>query len=666
MKYLIGWIMLISSLLAQAAWANEPGEPGTGQFLLRHDASASWQPALLLNTEMDVQISGPIAEVRIRQTFSNPGGAFAEGQYVLPVSEQAAVHAMTLDIGERRIEGAIHEREQARKIYQQAKDAGQRSGLVEQSRPNLFRTSVANIGAGEVISVTLSYTELLAPDATRFSLRLPLTMTPRYVPGPAPSDNPQQPAAPRPAGPEGPITTSLGDNTDSHQAQINLYLDSGMELAQVRSPSHAIDTRYDGHGYAIALRQNPVPMDRDFVLDWQLPAEAGNQAALFSEAVGEGYYALLMLSPAASNNNQQRQPREVFLILDTSGSMQGERIRQARSSVVYALSRLQPEDRFNVLEFNSEYSMLFREPQQANAANLHEARRWVQGLPASGGTEMLPVLREALTQPNEPGYLRQLIFITDGSVSNERDVLQMIHQRLRQARVFTVGIGAAPNNYLLRKAAEVGRGQFTAINDADGVGESMNRLFEKLESPVLTQLALQLPPGIEAETWPQKLPDLYAGQPLVVAMKLNRLPEEITLSGQQPEPWQLRLMLPEQQNSKGVARLWAQRKIDAMMDKLNAGAGDDEVRDLVLPVALEHQLMSKYTSFVALEPVPARAVEEPLHSQQIPNLNPVDHRAYPQTSLGLAGLWSLALTLLLAAMLVLFWRQPASGSRRHA
>ena len=664
MKYLIGWIMLITSLLVQTAWASEPDEPGTGEFLLRSDASAAWQPALLLNTEMDVQISGPIAEVRIRQTFSNPGGAYAEGQYVLPVSEQAAVHAMTLDIGERRIEGAIHEREQARKIYQQAKDNGQRSGLVEQSRPNLFRTSVANIGAGETISVTLKYTELLQPDATRFNLRLPLTMTPRYTPGPAPSDNPQQQAAPRAASPEGPIVIA-GDDA-SHQAQINLYLDSGMELAQVRSPSHAIETHYDGHGYPIALRQNPVPMDRDFVLEWQLPAEAGNQAALFSEAVGDAYYALLMLSPAATASNQERQPREVFLILDTSGSMQGERIRQARSSVVYALNRLQPEDRFNVLEFNSEYSMLFRAPQQANAANLHEARRWVQGLPASGGTEMLPVLREALTQPNEPGYLRQLIFITDGSVSNERDVLQMIHQRLRQARVFTVGIGAAPNNYLLRKAAEVGRGQFTAINDADGVGESMNRLFEKLESPVLTHLALEFPRGVEAETWPQKLPDLYAGQPLVVAMKLNRLPEEITLTGQQPEPWQQRLVLPEQQSSTGVARLWAQRKIDAMMDKLNAGAGDDEVRDLVLPVALEHQLMSKYTSFVALEPVPVRAAEEPLNSQQIPNLNPVDHRAYPQTSLGLAGIWSLALTLLLAAMLVLFWRRPAHWNNGHA
>jgi len=666
MKYLIGWTILIIGLLGQAAWAEGAEDPGTGQFLLRAGADSAWQPALLLNTEMNVQISGPIAEVRIRQSFSNPDGAFAEGQYVLPVSEKAAVHGMTLDIGERRIVGAIHEREQARRIYQQAKDNGQRSGLVEQSRPNLFRTSVANIGAGETISVTLSYTELLQPDATRFSLRLPLTMTPRYVASPPPSDNPQQQTAARPAGPEGPIVTNLHGEAPSHQAQINLYLDSGMELAQVRSPSHAIDTRYDGHGYAVALQSNPVMMDRDFVLEWQLPSEAGNQAALFSQAVGDGYYALLMLSPAATAASEERQPREVFLILDTSGSMQGERIRQARRSVVHALDRLQPEDRFNVLEFNSEYSMLYREPQQANAANLHDARRWVQGLPASGGTEMLPVLREALTQPNEPGYLRQLIFITDGSVSNEREVLQMIHQRLRQARVFTVGIGAAPNNYLLRKAAEVGRGQFTAINDAEGVGESMNRLFEKLESPVLTHLALQLPPGIEAETWPQKLPDLYAGQPLIVAMKLNRLPEEITLTGQQPEPWQQRLVLPEQQNNEGVARLWAQRKIDAMMDKLNAGAGDDEVRDHVLPIALEHQLMSKYTSFVALEPVPARPAEEPLHSQHIPNLNPVDHRAYPQTSLGLAGFWSLALALLLAAVLVLFWRRPAAMGNRHA
>ena len=654
MKTAITWLLLCISLFSNATQASTEN-PETGMFLLRSD-DGSWQPALLLNTDMQVQISGPVAEVQIRQSFSNPGGAFAEGRYVLPTSESAAIHAMTLEIGERRINGQIQEREQARKTYQQARDNGQQTGLVEQQRPNLFSTSVANIGAGETISVILSYTELLQPDAGRYSLRLPLTMTPRYNARPQPVDGQQRKPNASSASPEGPIVASLWRDGPSHQADIQITLDSGFALHEVSSPSHAISSHFDGRRYRVQLLENPVVMDRDFVLNWQLPSEAGNQVAVFTEQVGEDHYALMMLSPAAQPVSRQRQPREVFLILDTSGSMQGERIRQARSSLIHALSRLQPEDRFNVLEFNSEYSMLYREPVPASEENLSEARSWVAGLPAGGGTEMLPVLRAALTQPNEAGYLRQLIFITDGSVSNEREVLQMIQQRLRQARIFTVGIGASPNSFLLRKAAEVGRGQFTSIDDRSGIEQSMERLFEKLESPVLTHLQLELPEGIDAEIWPQKLPDLYSDQPLLIAMKLNQLPEKVALHGRQPALWEQHLQIPEPQQGNGIARIWARRKIEAAMDRLNEGAGEDEVRDLVLPVALEHQLMSRFTSFVAVEEQPVRAADEPLDSQRVPNLNPVDHRLYPQTSLGLNGLWALAIALLLAGLLILNWK----------
>lgn len=661
MKPVIAWIFIISSLLCQYVLASEPDnqQPQTGLFLLRANAQSDWQPALLLNTDVDVEISGPIAQVRVRQHFANPGDAFAEGSYVLPLSENAAVHGMTLDIGERKIVGQIHEKAEAKAIYEQAKRNGQQTGLTEQQRPNLFRTSVANIGAGEQITVTLEYTELLVPDANNYSLRLPLTMTPRYAARPQASDQPAPRQSYSQAHPEGPIVKADDAETASHQARLNIYLDQGMQLAQVRSPSHQLSADYDGRGYGIRLAQNPVRMDRDFVLEWQLPAAAGNQAAVFSEQVGDDHYALLMLSPAAQPVSTERTPREVFLIIDTSGSMQGERIRQARRSLIHALGRLQPEDRFNVLEFNSYHSMLFREPQPANADNLAQASQWVAGLNADGGTEMLPVLRDALSQPNEPGYLRQLIFITDGSVSNEQEVLSMIQQRLRQSRLFTVGIGAAPNNYLLRKAAELGRGQFTPINESEGVSEAMNRLFEKLESPVLTDLRISLPDGIQAEIWPQKLPDLYAGQPLVVAMKLNRLPEQITLHGQQPEPWQQALQLPAEQQHNGVARLWARSKIESLMDQMQRGTDESEVRPAVLEVALQHQLMSNYTSFVAVEQTPVRDPSETLNQQQIPNLNPVDHRMYPQTSLGLTRIWMLAALMLLAALALLFWRRPA-------
>ncbi|SDU25692.1 marine proteobacterial sortase target protein [Halopseudomonas salegens] len=665
MQTRFGWLLIIVGLFAamtqaqaQESRAALRDAAGTGVFLLRSDTRSEWVPALLLNTEMDVDISGPLVQVRIRQEFANPGLAFAEGQYVLPISEQAAVHGMLLEIGERKIRGQVRERQEARALYQQARDSGQRTGLVEQNRPNLFRTSVANIGAGESIAVTLEYTELLTPDAGRFNLRLPLTMTPRYTPQPQPSDSPvaapgQQHAV------EGPIVANLRREGPSHQARLDIYLDSGMQLDNVHSPSHQIEHDYDGRGYQVELTRNPVIMDSDFILEWALPADAGNQAALFSETLDDGHYALLMLSPADRPVSQERQPREVLLIVDTSGSMQGERMRQARQSLIHALGRLQPDDRFNVLEFNHQHSLLFRQPMPATSDHLAEARDWITALQAGGGTEMLPVLHDALTQPTEAGYLRQLVFITDGSVSNEQAILNLIQRRLHNARVFTVGIGAAPNSYLLRKAAEMGRGQFTPVNERDGVADSINRLFDKLEAPVLTDLRIELEEGIQADIWPERLPDLYAGQPLVVALKLNRLPESITLHGHQPEPWQQQLWLPESQQNPGTARLWAQRKIDSLMDRLTQGTAESEVREAVLDVALQHQLMSRYTSFIAIEETPVRSPDEPLLSQQVPNLNPADHHMYPQTSLGLLRLWVLALALFAAALALLLHRRPS-------
>ena len=672
MNSIFGWLLLIATLLGPLAQVSASSHPSnlqnkaeTGVFLLRDDAQADWQPALLLNTEMDVRISGPLAQVRIRQHFANPGRAFAEGRYVLPVAENAAVHGMLLEIGERRIQGEIRERQQARAMYQQARDSGQRSALVEQQRPNLFSTSVANIDAGDTIAVTLEYSELLTPDASRFGLRLPLTMTPRYTPHAQPDDSPA-PARIQLQAVEGPIVASLPDADTSHQARLNVYLDAGMPLDSIHSPSHSVVQHYDGRGYQIELVNNPVPMDKDFVLEWELPASTGNQAAVFTETLEDGHYALLMLSPSDRPVSQQRQPREVLLIVDSSGSMQGERMRHARQSLIHALNRLQPEDRFNVLEFNHHYSQLFRQPQAASEEHLGRARDWVNALQANGGTEMLPVLRDALSQPSEPGYLRQLVFITDGSVSNEQEILQMIQYRLQDARLFTVGIGAAPNNYLLRKAAEIGRGHFTSVADGDGVAESIKRLFEKLEAPVLTGLSIEMEPGIQAEIWPQRLPDLYADQPLVVAMKLDRLPKSITLHGHQPDAWQQVLPLPEVQDNPGTAKLWAQRKIDSLMDRRLQGEAEEEIRAAVLEVALRHQLMSRYTSFIAIEQIPVRSEEDPLMSQDIPNLNPADHHPYPQTSLGLLRLWLLAATLFSAALvlLVLPGRHQRIGARQ--
>lgn len=659
-------------------WMNDAN---SGAFLMRSE-SGGWTPALLLNTEVDIRVSGPVARVSVEQRFANPDGDFVEGVYVFPLAENAAVHGMVLTLGERRIVGDIREKQQARQIYQQARQEGRRAALVEQRRPNMFSTQVANISAGEEVSVTLHYTELLVPDAQRFSLRFPLTMTPRYTPSPLPShddafvmnsvtegaitsrvntNSPADIAASLPV--EGPIYLDSRIPQSSHQVRISAYIDAGQEVADLSSSSHQVRHQFDGRGYRVVLPAESVPMDQDFVLGWRLRTGSRSRASVFSETLNGEHYAVLMLTPAEHLPQGNRLPREVILVVDTSGSMSGERMRQAQQSLVYALQQLHPEDRFNVLEFNSRHRMLYRQLMPATAANISDASQWVNRLIASGGTEMLPVLEEALSLPNDPAYLRQVIFVTDGSVRNEQAVLNMIERRLHRARLFTVGIGAAPNSYLLSKAAEIGRGTFTYIGSSSEVSMHMATLFNKLERPVLTDLQIDWPAGIEVEAWPDRLPDLYAGQPLVVAMKLNRLPHQVTVRGRSPDPWQQTLALPAGQHNPGVATLWARSKVDSLMNHMTAGVPEEQVRPQVLDVALTHRLVSRYTSFVAVEEQAVRPPDAPLATQAVGNRNPVDHR-YPQTSLGLWRMWALALMAALMALLV--WCVPTRRTGREA
>ena len=661
MLRLLGCLILLVGLLgrpgvaqAQPAHINNwLNDAQSGALLLRASEREDWQPALLLETRFDVQVSGPVARVRLEQRFRNTLDRFAEGVYAFPLAERAGVHGMQMVIGERRIVGRIEEKAQARRIYEQARAQGQATALVEQRRPNIFNTSVANIEPGKDIVVHLEYTELLVPDGTRLSLRLPLTMTPRYRPPvQEPKEGQAMVTAVETDSLEGPILPAGMQPARSHRTRVNLDLDAGQPVASLSSPSHEIRMRSDGNRHRVTLETEAVPMDRDFVLDWQLPAGPSSRVNVFAERVDGDLHALLMLMPGDLPAHTERMPREVIMVIDTSGSMGGERIRQARESLIYALSRLQPEDRFNVLEFNHQHSMLFRDLQPASASHIAQAQAWVRRLEADGGTEMLPVLRDALAFPSDPAFLRQVIFITDGSVSNEAEILSLIERRRHRARVFTVGIGAAPNSYLLRKAAELGRGTYNFIAQAHEVETQMASLFEKLERPVLTDLRLELPAGIEAEYWPRELPDLYAGQPLLLAMKLNRMPAHLTLHGRQPQPWQQQVVLPAEQHHAGAAVLWARQKIEVLMDQLTQGQDAGQVRQQVLEVALKHRLMSAYTSFVAVDERPVRDADQPLDSEAVGNLNPVDHQ-YPKTSLGLLQKWLLAAMLALMGVLLM-------------
>jgi Ca-activated chloride channel family protein len=283
--------------------------------------------------------------------------------------------------------------------------------------------------------------------------------------------------------------------------------------------------------------------------------------------------------------------------------MEGTSIKQAKQALQMALDRLQPGDRFNVIEFNSVTRALFGAPMPVDASTLTRARTFVAALRARGGTEMKPALQAALTRDTAPGFVRQVVFLTDGAVGNEGELIQLIREHLSDRRLFTIGIGSAPNSYFLTKAAQYGRGTFTFIGDVREVAEKMGALFTKLESPVLTDIGIAWPGN--AEIWPREPPDLYAGEPIVVVAQTDALEGSVTITGRRGgAPWSATVPLSASANEPGIGVLWARAKIEALTDSLKGGESEVDVRKALIDVALAHHLVSKYTSLVAIDVTP--------------------------------------------------------------
>ena len=559
-------------------------------------------PAPALDTRVALRVTGMVARATVHQEFVNSAAAWAEAIYVFPLPEDAAVDQLRMRVGDRVIEGVVQERAAAKQAYEGARHEGRRASLVEQERPNIFTTSVANVPPGAAITVEIEYQQVVRYDAGEYRLRFPMVVGPRYVTDHVPDAVRITPPVQHPAlGPLNPVT-------------LRIELDAGVPLARLESPSHAIQTAPLAAGATlIELAQAPVPADRDFELVWQPTPEAAPTAALFAETGRDAVFALLMVMPPAPGTVAPSLPREVIFVIDNSGSMHGASIEQAKAALTLALGRLSPADSFNVIRFNHTTDAVFAGALPATALNVRAAARWVAGLRASGGTEMLPALQRALDGRERVERLRQVIFLTDGAVGNEERLFAVIRERLGDSRLFTIGIGSAPNSHFMREAARLGRGTFTFIGTPNEVQDRMLALFRKLESPALTDLRLELPGGAVAELLPERIPDLYRGEPVVVALKTPAVPPTITLRGVLGgAPWEQSIALHAAEPGAGLAAHWGRTLISALLDRRHAGVSEDDTRTAVIGVALEHHLVSAYTSLVAVDVTPGRPDGAPL------------------------------------------------------
>ncbi len=640
--------------------------------------------ALRQNSDYHVDVNGFLARVSFSQTFKNTSEYFLEAVYVFPLIDDAAVDSMVMEVGQRKIVGKIKEKQRAKKIYQQAKQQGKKASLVSQQRPNMFTTKLSNIAPGEVIKITISYLQSISYKNDEFSLRIPLTITPRYIPQKALQKKVQKPNSV----PEIETSTVINNtgwadisppqtrHSEGQKVNIDITLNTGLAVINIVSRYHQISKQQQNNTTHLSLTNNSVLLDRDFVLTWQV-AQGNAPKAAFFQMTDDGFnYGLLMVMPPVAKQGETIA-KDVTYIIDTSGSMGGVAIKQAKQALHTALDILNEDDTFNIIAFSSDAKKLFQRSLSAIPKNIAIAKQWLQKLSAGGGTNMYPAIKQALqvkTAENavesvaESKY-KQVIFITDGSVANEQELFTLIENNLANTRLHTIGIGSAPNSYFMARAAELGRGTYRYIGSINEIALQMRKLFSDISQPLMRNINVNWPVE-NVEYYPLLIADLYQSQPMVISArwpKVSQTPQIkpksiINVTGMLADTnWQEQIHIAENktynQSNQGVDQWWARQKIKHLTQQHRRGDQQQKalLKQQITQLALKHHLVSPYTSFIAVEEHVSRDPNTTPMTKKIANLMPkgsTQRVLLANTALGVMGYFYVGLTLLFIGFLL--------------
>ncbi|NND89657.1 MAG: VWA domain-containing protein [Granulosicoccus sp.] len=652
-------LILILQIPGSPSIALAEQAPGSGSLIL-HTPQGNLE-SVMLDASIELQVQGLLADMSLTQTFRNTTGQWVEGRYLFPLPPDAAVRGISMRVGERVIRGVIQTRADAQSTYDSARSAGHIASLVEQQRPNLFTMRVANIPPGEHVSVQLDVMLPVTVVEQQMQLRLPTTLTPRYT-------NQATPDTPDLASPFALPAEARGPRLD---VSVSISpLPDPASLSSVTVPFQRSENGLQIHG---------MLMNRDLVLTWQAPLENSTNIHAFTARHAGERYVQLLVNPPARTSPGKRMVRELVIVVDKSGSMAGVSMKAAIEALNFAIDGLTAHDYLNLVAFDDRHFSLFADARQATDAVKQQARRFANHLTADGGTEMgsaldfalrrnLPALTDSGMPPHDEtaDRLRQVVFMTDGSVGYEDQLLAEIRHNLGESRLFTVGIGPAPNSWFLQKAAEAGRGVSVSIIDEHDVARGITELLAGLIQPVLTDIAIQYPQGV-GEIYPRPLPDLYAGRPGSWVARLSRDVSEIIITGKHDgKRWREQLSLPADDaestsalsnSAPALAMHWTRRKIDSLMDEQRYAADDSLNKQAITRLALEVGLITPYTSLVAREQHPRRPGNQPLATHRVTNLIPEGNRmltvGMPRGATGVDMLIRLSLLLSVVGLLLL-------------
>ncbi|HJS05878.1 MAG TPA: VIT and VWA domain-containing protein [Variovorax sp.] len=555
----------------------------------------------LKSTEVDVKVSGVIADVTVTQTYRNEGTRAIEAKYVFPGSTRAAVGGLNVRLADRLITAQIREKQQARIDYDAAKKEGRTAALLEQHLPNVFQMNVANILPGDEVKVELRYTELLVPQAGNYRFVFPTVVGPRYNSPQSENRNAKWVGQPT-------LRAGTAPNTSF---KMKVALDTPLGIKEVRSATHAIDVgkRDDDQHADITLARTGEPANnRDFVLDWRLAGEKIESGLMLYKGQGDNpeNFFLAMVEPPKSVAANAISPRDYIFVVDISGSMHGFPLDTAKVLLERLIGGLRPSDTFNVLLFSGSSKMLSPQSVPATRANIEQALSTIKNYSGGGSTELIPALKRVYAQPKAEEVSRTVVVVTDGYVTVEREAFELVRRNLSKANVFAFGIGSSVNRHLMEGLARAGMGEPFVITDPLQAPEQAARFKRMVESPVLTNVKATFG-GLDVyDVEPQALPDVLGERPVIVFGKWRGEPKgRVVIEGQGAEgPYRRELAIDARtrQDAAALRSLWARHRIASLGDQ-EALEGGDAFKQRITELGLRYGLLTQYTSFIAVDKV---------------------------------------------------------------
>ncbi len=629
------------------------------------DGKAIHFPAL--KTDISADIKGDLATVTLIQTFDNPTNTSLNAKYLFPLNKDAAVYFMQMEIGDEIVQAQIQKIEQAKQTFEKAKSEGKAASLLTQHRPNMFTQNIANLMPGMPIKVTLKYVQTVPKIDGNYELVVPLIVGPRYQPAHAGQEpeiiddgvklDKQGVRSDTKFGqweleelPEYPEVTGLTipNTIDMERVSIQASIDGGMPVEFVTSATHKIIVdKVSNNQKTVSLEQGKTIDNRDFILKYRLSGKT-SQAGILAHKDERGGFFSLLIEPPQAPKVTDITPREMVFVLDTSGSMSGQPIAASKTFMRHAMQNLRPTDHFRIIRFSNNASEYASNPVLATTENIRHGLRYVDSLNANGGTEIPTAINQAFYSSPRQGTLRIVVFLTDGYIGNESEVLRLISEKIDNARIYAFGVGSSVNRYLLSEMGRVGRGFARFIDPTENPDEAAIEFAGKLESPILTDIEIDWGNLDVSDVAPNTVPDLFAGQSIRIQGKYNNSGKHVvTVKGRvngRKATLPVEIDFPEKsvKSSESIPLVWARSQIADYMRLLNTPSHtrigrnhitDDELKQRITQLGLDFSLVTRWTAFVAVskKTINQNPEQNKISNVPLPMVKGVTSKAYGQT-----------------------------------